>query len=429
MIQRSELAALTPGQRADVILSQARSELSNRLWRAAIGDGDSKDDKTASPLNKQGITMDALMQLLGGSDATAAATQQQGMAGVCTCGACPCCRGSRAVYVPQADDEEHGARMIPAVEQRSVAAAAPALSSGSSSLGTAHSLTLGANARYTATLDSAAASSGIPADTIAAIIGAEAARHRDGSWNPLSRNPRSSAAGLGQFLSSTWQDLAQRKGTTLNQIAGNQGWLDAQGKLRPESRGALLALRYDPDVSIHTVADFAKMNLDRLEAKGLKVRTDTETVSKAAYLSHHLGLGDATRFLTGSIDAGRARMLLHAQIGGAAAEARIAAAGGATQAHRQWLLSYIDRNIHPQQFDGGTRLPAGAAPRVELAATGTPAPAAAPAASSQPVAVAQAAAPTAVPALPAATPVTAPAATRRKIVRDSGSDIFNIVYT
>jgi len=85
----------------------------------------------------------------------------------------------------------------------------------------------------------------------------------------------------------------------------------------------------------------------------VRVNTDAETLAKSAYLSHHLGLGDARKFLAGGIEPGRARMLLAAQIGGSAADQRIAsAAGNATQAHRQWLLGFIDRRIRPGQFAG-----------------------------------------------------------------------------
>jgi len=43
-------------------------------------------------------------------------------------------------------------------------------------------------------------------------------------------------------------------------------------------------------------------------------------------------------------------MLLSAQIGASAAEQRIASTGDATQAHRQWLLGFIDRRIRPEAF-------------------------------------------------------------------------------
>jgi hypothetical protein len=209
---------------------------------------------------------------------------------------------------------------------------------------------LGANARYETVIADCARRTGVPAQAIASIIDAEAAKHRDGSWNTMSRNPRSSAAGLGQFLSGTWAGMAETKGTWLNQVAQQNGWLDERGKVRGEARSTVLSLRYNPEASIRTIADFAKSNLDRLERNGVPARESVTTIARAAYLSHQLGSGDAMRFLKGQIDPDRARMLLHAQVGTAAAEQRIAAAGDASRAHRDWLLSYIDRHVQPERF-------------------------------------------------------------------------------
>jgi hypothetical protein len=334
MIARADqLAALTPAKRAQVIFAEAQSQLSTRLWRAALGDSDRKDDRDSSPLSPKTMQMDSLLELLGGQTPA-------GATGTCNCHcACACHAGGQrpAGGGNPSDDEALVAR--PAAL---VAAPAAAVSTGG--------LQLGANARYGWAFAGAEQRTGIPAPALAAIVDAEAAKSHDGSWNTLSRNPRSSAAGLGQFLSGTWQDLAQTQGTWLNTVAGQKGWLDARGKVAPASRAELLALRYDPQASIATVADMAKLNLDRLEKSGIRVRTDSETLAKAAYLSHHLGFGDARKFLGTGIEPGRARMLLAAQIGENAADQRIAGTGSAVQAHRQWLLGFIDRRIQPEKF-------------------------------------------------------------------------------
>ena len=143
---------------------------------------------------------------------------------------------------------------------------------------------------------------------------------------------------------------AESKGTWLNQVAQQNGWLDERGKVRNEARSTVLSLRYDPEASIRTIADFAKSNLDRLERNGVPARDSVTTIARAAYLSHQLGSGDAMRFLKGQIQPDRARMLLHAQVGSASAEQRIAAAGDASRAHRDWLLGYIDRHVQPDRF-------------------------------------------------------------------------------
>jgi hypothetical protein len=346
MINPTQLAALSPQKRAQVIYAEAQSQLSSRLWRAALGDGDSKDAREASPFGGNNMNMDSLLGLLGGREGVSSPQAS------CACH-CACSCHQPAAASPASENAPRvgttGAGTIDPDEPRN-AYAPVRLSSGGGDAAAAGGLQLGPNSRYAATFATAEARTGIPASALAAIVDAEAAKTGDGSWNTHSRNPRSSAAGLGQFLSGTWQDLAQTQGTWLNSYAAERGWLDGRGRLQTGNRAELLALRYDPQASILGVADLAKCNLDRLEQAGVRVRTDSETLAKAAYLGHHLGLGDARKFLSGGIDAGRARMLLSAQIGSSAAEQRIASTGNATQAHRQWLLGFIDRKIRPDAF-------------------------------------------------------------------------------
>lgn len=346
MINPTQLAALSPQKRAQVIYAEAQSQLSTRLWRAALGDGDSKDARDASPFGGSNMNMDSLLGLLGGREGIASAQT----ACACHC-ACSCHQPAAASGTGHevAKLGTTGAGTIDPDEPHTTPAVVLSASNGASTA-TGTGLQLGPNARYAETFKVAEARTGLPASALAAIVDAEAAKTGDGSWNTHSRNPRSSAAGLGQFLSGTWVELAQTQGSWLNGYAAERGWLDGRGRLQTGNRAELLALRYDPKASILGVADLAKGNLDRLEKAGVRVRTDAETLAKAAYLGHHLGLGDAKKFLSGGIEAGRARMLLSAQIGASAAEQRIANAGDATQAHRQWLLGFIDRRIRPEAF-------------------------------------------------------------------------------
>jgi len=230
------------------------------------------------------------------------------------------------------------------------APAAPAATSNAPETTNSGALNLGANQRHAGAVQAAAERTGLPAAALAAIVDAEAAKAGDGSWNVGSRNPRSSAAGLGQFLSGTWVGEAERTGTHLHEVATARGWLDRGGRVRADTREALLALRLDPGTSIQATADYARGNLDRLRQRGVPVGDGIEEVARAAYLAHHLGAGDAQRFLQGGLDGGRAATLLAAQVGAGAAARRIAATGGAASAHREWLNAYVGRHLRPATF-------------------------------------------------------------------------------
>ena len=324
MFSRIDLNQLPAAKRAELIYSQARSELSDRLWRAALGNGDAAPGRDAESRN-DGMNFDSLLALLD--------------------------TRTRAAATPP----------IAAPEQRSAAPTATASAPAPSVVDTAapdEASTpaatrvdgLGPNSRHLPALSAAAARTGIPVPALAAIVHAEAAKGRDGSWQAFSRNPRSSAAGLGQFLSGTWAGMAETKGTWLNEIARTRGWLGEGGRVLSGARSALLQLRYDPAASIETTADYARHNLDGLRRAGVSIGTGPATIAQSAYLGHHLGLGDAVKFMKGGLAPARAKMLLGAQIGAAQAGRHIAAAGDATAAHRAWFMDFVGRHVRPERF-------------------------------------------------------------------------------
>jgi hypothetical protein len=211
-------------------------------------------------------------------------------------------------------------------------------------------LVLGGNAVYGEAIDGAARRTGLAPALLASIVSAEA-NSNNGVWDPNSRNPRSSAAGLTQFLASTWEAETERPGTWLNRVASANGWLDGSGRVTPDARRDLLDLRFNPTASIEAAADYARGNLQSLAEDGLVPRgASHDALAKMAYLSHHLGLGDAARYLRGGIPEERARVLLTSQIGAEAAQARIAQSGSGAAAHRAWLANYIDTKITPERF-------------------------------------------------------------------------------
>jgi len=319
MIDRLSLQALPPDRRAAVIYGQAQAEMSQRLWQAALG-GD-HDARTPSA------------GLLGGSPGGAS--------------------GLDALLAQLAGQADRRGDPITAAAEPGDApppAAAPACRTSADG-GPVDGL--GANRRHAPALDAAAARTGIPAAALAAIVDAEAGKAPDGSWQCFSRNPRSSAAGLGQFLSRTWEGLAETSGTWLHGVARANGWLGDNGQVRAEARAALLATRYDPVAAINGVADYARRNLDGLSRAGVApAAADAGATARLAYLGHHLGLGDAIRFVRdGELGATRARTLLGAQVGASGSQHRIASASGnAAAAHRDWLLGYLDRKVRPDRF-------------------------------------------------------------------------------
>ncbi len=323
MIDPAAYNQLPAARRAELIYSQARSEMSDRLWRAALGHGEApQDQSSAAP--SDGMGFDALLALL---DAQTGA------------------KNAPAAPPPAASDRPVPVRPVE-VDVAVVVPSAPVPISTTTRVDG-----LGANARHLPALASAAARTGIPVPALAAIVHAEAAKGRDGSWQAMSRNPRSSAAGLGQFLSGTWEGMAEAKGTWLNEVARTRGWLGANGQVLSGARSILLQLRYDPAASIETTADYARQNLDGLRRAGVSIGTGAATIAQSAYLGHHLGLGDAIRFMKGGLDPGRAKMLLGAQIGAAKASEHIAQAGNATAAHRTWFLGFVDRHVQPERFN------------------------------------------------------------------------------
>jgi len=293
-----ELQRLNPAARAQLIYSAARHRNELALWRAALG----RTDTVASP-------------------------------------------GSAANTSPLLDFQS----LLQALSPPTAVTAAPAATASTAAVGSS-TLALGANQALAPVIEAAAARTGLPPAALASIIDAESAKAARGAWNSEARNPRSTATGLGQFLNRTWIGEAERAGTHLHQLASERGWLGPTGRVTDGARDALLALRCDPAVSVNAVADYARANLDQLARRGFQVGSNVGALARTAWLAHHLGLGDAQRFLSGGLNDGRARQLLAAQVGVAAAADRIAAAGDASAAHRKWLMSYLDRHLRPDRF-------------------------------------------------------------------------------
>lgn len=107
-------------------------------------------------------------------------------------------------------------------------------------------------------------------DLTSQIIGIES------GGNPSARNPRSSAAGLGQFIDATWLDMMATHRPDL-----------VQGKSREE----VLALKMDPDLSRAMTDAYAAQNANTLTQKGFQATPGN------TYLAHFAGPQGAVKVL------------------------------------------------------------------------------------------------------------------------------------
>ena len=98
--------------------------------------------------------------------------------------------------------------------------------------------------------------------------------------------------------------------------------------------------------------DYGLYNLAQLQAAGYSVDTlnDAEK-AKIFYLTHHLGLADAKRFIRKTITEENAHKLLVAQVGAKNAAGKASKNSNSyIKGHRKWLSEYIDRNIRLEKF-------------------------------------------------------------------------------
>lgn len=240
-------------------------------------------------------------------------------------------------------------------------------------------LKLGVNETFRDELMSASQRTSIDASALAALIDAEAAKE-GGVWQADSFNQSSKAAGLTQFLVGTWIEQAEGTDTLLNEKASALGYIGSDGQVRGKNEDEVLALRFDPLLSIVTAAEYGVSNLRKLKKRGVLPDGATDDdKAKYMYLAHHEGAGGAIGFLSG--DKVYTRRNLVGQVGATAADRLIDKAGGdANRAYRAWLQDYIDLKIVPGNFRdgaGGPSLPQGIAP-LSGAAAAAPAGAALP---------------------------------------------------
>ncbi|MEA5103963.1 LysM peptidoglycan-binding domain-containing protein [Pantoea sp. S18] len=211
---------------------------------------------------------------------------------------------------------------------------------------------------------------------------------------------RSSAAGMTQFLNKTWMGETFRKGTYLNTNARNirliedrerkdskgkvvigkdkkpimeqvinispdewkteselmnGGYLSGKSPYPPKATKLIqnwLNKRFESIYAIMAAVDYGLSNLSLLEKFGFNIQelNDAEK-AKIIYLTHHLGIGDAVKFIKNTITEPSAKVLLTAQVGSRKAELRAKDNNESyVLAHREWLNGYINSNIKLLNF-------------------------------------------------------------------------------
>jgi peptidoglycan hydrolase-like protein with peptidoglycan-binding domain len=245
----------------------------------------------------------------------------------------------------------------PAAPDPAKPAPPPAADPGPGPASAGDDLVLGPNDRYREALLQAQSIAGIDAAALAALIDAEAAKIGAGAdtgvWDAKSSNATTSAAGLAQFIEGTWCDMACRPGKLLNKTARQSGMVTSDNQVTPNMRKALLALRFDPTLSIVTAAEYGLDNLKAL-IKDKLVDSNIGDDDRAwnIYLAHHEGLAGAEHFLRNDQVIPFSKLVQ--QVGTARAnQLVVAAAGDVTIAYRKWLTDFMEQKIQPSRFRMG----------------------------------------------------------------------------
>lgn len=152
---------------------------------------------------------------------------------------------------------------------------------------------------------------------LAAIINAEAAKTKDGTWIETSATDGSKARGLGQFQPPAWYQYVAKAGTlgnvaaiaitgvtkleaahgTLYSVSGTSK-VEVSGSLKTE----ILSWRDNGNYSVDAIGSYAEDNLNELKKNGIDVTgLPPDEKVKIAYIMHHEGPTDGVLFLQGKV--------------------------------------------------------------------------------------------------------------------------------
>ncbi|MGZ0188612.1 MAG: transglycosylase SLT domain-containing protein [Alphaproteobacteria bacterium] len=122
-----------------------------------------------------------------------------------------------------------------------------------------------------------------------AYLAAEASL--ESGLNPDAKAKTSSAAGLFQFIESTWGEMVERHGGKMG--LDKEAKALASGDVSPTERRRIMDLRFDAGIAARMGAEFASENKEVLQNR---IGREPEDVD--LYLAHFLGPGGASKFLT-----------------------------------------------------------------------------------------------------------------------------------
>jgi len=117
----------------------------------------------------------------------------------------------------------------------------------------------------------------------------------ESSLDPAARAPTSSAAGLYQFIGSTWLETLDRHGARHGFGWASDAIVNAGGGARiadPAMRAQIMALRHDPDAAALMAGELAQDN-----GAELRAALGREPDATELYLAHFLGAKGAVTFL------------------------------------------------------------------------------------------------------------------------------------
>lgn len=231
------------------------------------------------------------------------------------------------------------------------------------------------NEKYRKLIIASAKRYGFTPQVLAALINTEAAQGKDGEWLSDSVNKATDASGLTQFMRPAWLEMATDSRSFMNQrlkaengfdgvVGGGQGnhyhLIGQRGHGKDQERANIdsanvLGWRFNPEYAIDTAALYGKINLEKLEKKGVNVETlAPEDLAKVIYLAHHEGASGAVAVLKGTLSTKKAKANLKSNVTPKLAASLISRFDGdniEVKAYTYWLYELlIDRKINIAHF-------------------------------------------------------------------------------